>query len=252
MFEWLDRYMEHEKPRHIKVLDLAAGSGEATEVLLSWKSTRWPPCSPLPAPPASPLPPPTLPPRQLFPDRRVVRPTRPSTVPTIPEPVLAITASDPFTSPAYLARTSLPCLELSFADVAAGLLPTASPPNEEGSYEEEDRFDIVVVSFALHLVPTTSELWALLTELSKRSRWLIVTAPHKKPDVRSAVSLTRSGLMRRIAQIKPSWGWRRWDPTLWIPAEGRGNVGGKEGDGFEIVLDRTRLRCWRSEERWHE
>lgn len=54
-------------------------------------------------------------------------------------------------------------------------------------------------------------------------------------------------------QIKSTWGWRRWDPSgRWKPAEGRGNVGGTEGDGFEIVLDRVRLRLWRSEENWTE
>lgn len=46
----------------------------------------------------------------------------------------------------------------------------------------------MVISFALHLVETTSELWAVLVELSKRARWLIVTAPHKKPDVGRAFS----------------------------------------------------------------
>lgn len=51
--------------------------------------------------------------------------------------------------------------------------------------------------------------------------------------------------------MKDSWGWRRWDPSAaWKTAEGRGNVGGAEGDGFEIVLDRVRLRLWRSEALW--
>lgn len=50
------------------------------------------------------------------------------------------------------------------------------------------------------------------------------------------------------SQVKDSWGWRRWDPSpAWKPAEGRGQVGGTGGDGFEIVLDRVRLRLWRSE-----
>ena len=30
----MDRFVQHEKPSEIKILDLAAGSGEATEVSL--------------------------------------------------------------------------------------------------------------------------------------------------------------------------------------------------------------------------
>ncbi|GJN89179.1 hypothetical protein Rhopal_002153-T1 [Rhodotorula paludigena] len=182
---FMDRYVANEKPKRIRVLDLAAGSGEATE-------------------------------------------------PSIPEPELSIVAADPFTAPAFRARTGQPCLELSFADVAAGKLPApgATDPPDEGA-EDVELYDIVIISFALHLVETSSELWALLDALSKRARWLCVTAPHKKPDVKS------------------SWGWRRWDPSAaWQPAEGRGNVGGQEGDGFEIVLERVRLRLWRSEANW--
>ncbi|GAA5907131.1 hypothetical protein JCM5296_003465 [Sporobolomyces johnsonii] len=251
----MDTYVAQEKPTSIKVLDLAAGSGEATEALLSWKASRWPsstssgssttPTPPasaaLPFQPASPAPTLSAPiaPRPFIPPRAVVRPVRPTTVPSIPEPSLSITAADPFTSPAYRARTGLPCLELSFAQVAAGELPPppGSAPRAAQDAEEGvvELYDLVIVSFALHLVESPSELWALLAELGKRARWLCVTAPHKKPD------------------IKSTWGWRRWDPSsAWRPAEGRGNVGGVEGDGFEIVLDRVRLRLWRSEENWHE
>jgi len=61
-------------------------------------------------------------------------------------------------------------------------LTEAGAPGEEEA-DEEELFDIVIVSFALHLVETSSELWALLTELGKRAKWLCVIAPHKKPDV---------------------------------------------------------------------
>ncbi|GAA5840635.1 hypothetical protein JCM5353_000256 [Sporobolomyces roseus] len=257
--QFMDIYIEKEKPKSIRVLDLAAGSGEATEALLSWKSSRWPtpttsaPSSTSlafatnPSPIAStsssaPNRPPVLP-RPFIPPRAVLRPNRPAAAPSIPEPTLSITAADPFTAPAYRQRTGLPCLELSFAQVAAGELPSPSGKSrpdsavdgaaEGGDEEEEELFDIVIVSFALHLVETSSELWALLTELGKRAKWLCVIAPHKKPD------------------IKSTWGWKRWDPSNnWKAAEGRGNVGGAEGDGFEIVLDRVRLRLWRSEEHW--
>ncbi|BGP39854.1 hypothetical protein JCM10449v2_003809 [Rhodotorula kratochvilovae] len=162
--------------------------------------------------------------------------TPPFPQPSIPEPELSIMAADPFTAPAYRARTGLPCLELSFADVAAGQLPApGSSTAPEPGAEDVELFDVVIVSFALHLVESSSELWALLAELGKRARWLCVTAPHKKPDV------------------KDSWGWRRWDPSAaWRPADGREDVGGEKGDGAEIVLERVRLRLWRSEANWEE
>ncbi|GAA6022825.1 hypothetical protein JCM8202_003725 [Rhodotorula sphaerocarpa] len=276
----MDRFVAQEKPESIKILDLAAGSGEATEALLAWKASRWPQgpttapaqpvsdrdtpsdpaasASPAPAAPPSAVPPPQqqqqppsarppfIPPNRPFPSRAVARPplrTRPgSAAAPISAPDLQITAADPFTSPAYRARTGLPCLELSFADVAAGRLPAPGttviappaadpqPDDPDPDDSEPEPYDLVIISFALHLVESSSELWALLTELSKRAKWLVVTAPHKKPDV------------------KDSWGWRRWDPSpAWKPAEGRGQVGGTGGDGFEIVLDRVRLRLWRSE-----
>ncbi|GAA6049629.1 hypothetical protein JCM3770_005043 [Rhodotorula araucariae] len=257
--QFMDQYVAQEKPNRIRVLDLAAGSGEATEILLAWKAARWPSEStrsapqasaptlphtvpaaphtvvaPSSAPEASSARPLFVPPVRQFPQRAVVRPTRASAPPSLPEPELSVTAVDPFTAPAYRARTGLPCLELSFADVAAGQLP---PPGSsaavEPGVEDVEPYDIVIVSFALHLVESASELWALLAELGKRARWLCVTAPHKKPEV------------------KDSWGWRRWDPSAaWRPAEGRADVGGEKGDGAEIVLERVRLRLWRSEAHW--
>jgi len=43
--------------------------------------------------------------------------------------------------------------------------------------------DMVVCSFALHLVQSPSELFSLLWELSTKASWLVVLAPHKKPQV---------------------------------------------------------------------
>ncbi|GAA6027414.1 hypothetical protein JCM8097_007844 [Rhodosporidiobolus ruineniae] len=271
--QFLDRYVAQEKPKRIRVLDLAAGSGEATIVINDWYDSRWPSASPAtstspspslpPAASSTPTPPPALPHirqpptstappslphiRQPFippsrsaapsPARPAFRPP-PRAAPAVPKPELSITAADPFTAPAYKQRTGLPCLEMSFADVAAGQLPpppSSSGEGEEGEEgEEEGVYDLVVISFALHLVESSSELWALLNELAKRAKWLVVTAPHKKPD------------------IKSTWGWRRWDPSpAWSPAGDRASsVGGAEGDGFEIVLERVRLRVWRSEEHW--
>ncbi|KDE06595.1 hypothetical protein MVLG_03091 [Microbotryum lychnidis-dioicae p1A1 Lamole] len=256
--EFMDRYMEHERPSSLDIVDLAAGSGEATEALLAWRSSRWPTSSasatessttsstptPTTSIPASISRPPFLPPTR----RPVIsRPTKQSPLSSLPMPTLNIIASDPFTAPGYRIRTGLPCLELSFADVAEGTLPTVALtraknlPLDDGTSrndislteevgEEGGRYDLVIISFALHLVESTSELWALLTELSKRCKWLVVMAPHKKPE------------------IKANWGWTRWDPRTWKEAEGRPNAAGTdEGDGWEIVLDRTRLRVWKSD-----
>lgn len=184
------------------------------QALLTWKQSRWPqetPSSPTTAPEVEAQPvaasetaasapsiPPTtsrtpfIPPgARSFPARAVVRPPPRGGVAArdILAPKLSITATDPFTSPAYRARTGLPCLEASFADVAAGLLPPPDSSNTDTSTQcdpdEVEPYDIVIISFALHLVESSSELWTLLTELSKRAKWLCVTAPHKKPDVRS-------------------------------------------------------------------
>ena len=169
-----------------KLVDLRAqsvGQGLATspQVLLAWKASRWPP----PSTASATIPQPPSTPGRQFPNRAFKPIKLQNSQFSQPGPNLYITASDPFTSPAYLARTGLPCLKLSFADVAEGHLPR--PPDSAISTAGRDTifepFDVVVVSFALHLVETNSELWALLSELSKRARWLIVTAPHKKPDV---------------------------------------------------------------------
>lgn len=44
--------------------------------------------------------------------------------------------------------------------------------------------DIVICSFALHLIESPSELFSLLWELSTKVKWLVVLAPHKKPEAR--------------------------------------------------------------------
>ena len=196
------------------------------QALLSWKSDKWPRGDTNAAPASDPTPtnqpaavaprPPRIP---TLPVRAVVRPNRRpiAAVASVPEPLLTITAADPYTSPAYRQRTGLPCLELSFNQVAAGELPPPPQPhsnnrcddstrNTDDDVDEKDQaqggkadgdgdgegqvelYDIVIVSFALHLVESPSELWALLTELAKRAKWLCVIAPHKKPEVGSTLS----------------------------------------------------------------
>jgi hypothetical protein len=170
-----------------RVLDLAAGSGEATEAVYTWLKKR----------------------SQSHNPKRVM-------------PKISITATDPYTGPAYLERTGLTCLPLSFADIASGKLPETPSP-----------YDLVVISFALHLLTETSQLWSLLSTLADRARYLVVLAPHKKPA------------------IKPEWGWTRVDPWSLEEVDSEApsdqkQVGGKRGDGYEIYDERVRLRVWKS------
>ncbi|ORY33375.1 hypothetical protein BCR39DRAFT_463527 [Naematelia encephala] len=165
----------------VSVLDMAAGSGEATLCLLEWEQAVR-----------------TTPPPRL--DKIPVQ----SSVPLIDGfPGFDILATDPYTFPAYLRRTSRTCFPLSFADLANGVLPPNAP----------NVWDIVICSFAMHLVNTPSELFALLYELSTKARWLVILAPHKKPEA------GQRGRMKLTRQIKEGWGWSRWDLEAWGPGQ---------------------------------
>jgi hypothetical protein len=100
-----------------------------------------------------------------------------------------------FTSDAYKDRTSYPCSDLSFAAIAEGSLPSFSINimdksirnytvlRTEENPDAQYSIEMVICSFALHLVETPSNLFALLWQLSLRARWLVILAPHKKPEV---------------------------------------------------------------------
>ena len=107
-----------------------------------------------------------------------------------------------FTAVAYQQRTSYPCSELSFSAIAEGSLPSISIDVEEDSASDfhflegdhenttdanvsEPRcmIEMVICSFALHLVENPSDLFSLLWQLSLKARWLVVLTPHKKPEV---------------------------------------------------------------------
>lgn len=103
---------------------------------------------------------------------------------------LHFSACDPYTSDAYVARTGLLCESLSFKDVSLGQFPSSirppSPSAEAGETSQEPTlpyYDMIICSFALHLLESSSEVWALLTALSPRAKWLIILEPHKKPEV---------------------------------------------------------------------
>jgi len=82
-------------------------------------------------------------------------------------------------------RTGKKCLPLSFVDIAQGKL--GEIPSSTTTKRPADEYDLVICSFALHLVGDASEMFSLLYDLSRRSRWLAVIAPHKKPEVRESL-----------------------------------------------------------------
>jgi len=103
-----------------------------------------------------------------------------------------------YTQAAYAERTTLPCAPLTFREISEGLLPpivsTATSVGISHASNVDapiDRIDMVVCSFALHLVESSSELFALLRELSTKAVWLVVLAPHKKPEVHTSSYLVR-------------------------------------------------------------
>jgi predicted nicotinamide N-methyase len=175
----LTQFYAREKPEPFKVLDLAAGAGEASTVLLEWFTA----C------------------QQRKGSRRLtvtpidLNATKPS-----------IVATDAFTEPAFrAAHPDIPFHALSFAQ-------TEDIP--------ESGFDLCIVSFALHLVTTTSELWTCLDALSRKCRWLLIISPHKKPEIKNHV-----------------WGWSRWNMDTWEQ---------DSDDAAEVVQERVRGRLYKS------
>ncbi|KAJ3485980.1 hypothetical protein NLI96_g4562 [Meripilus lineatus] len=156
--------------------------------------------------------------------------------PTIPQPIPIepglqnprIVAADPYTAEAFKSRTSLDCAPLSFQDIAQGALPppfkreetedannvqeesptpTVEEKRDTTNEQQEALLEMTICSFALHLIESPSELFALLWELSTKCRWLVVLAPHKKPE------------------IKLGWGWVKWDVDSWSEAPISSNTG---------------------------
>ncbi|WWC91759.1 uncharacterized protein L201_006706 [Kwoniella dendrophila CBS 6074] len=259
----------------LRVLDMAAGSGEATLCLLEWAQTSnnassFTSTAALASTTISPSQP-TLP-DPLAAIRAISTPqtagsSRPAFIPPNARPAVSrpggsasssrkskqvfsgamnppqlpkgfdvdIVATDPYTSPAYTDRTSRPCHPLSFTDLANGLTPS----DIQSISSSEPIWDMIICSFALHLVTSPSELFALLYELSGKAKWLIIIAPHKKPE------------------IKETWGWSRYDIASWTAA-GESKLYGGGGKGIsqneedeeetelEIVRDKVKLRLYRS------
>ena len=87
-----------------------------------------------------------------------------------------VTGVDPFTFEAYQARTGLEAERWTFEDIADGVL-------------EDRRFELVVCSFALHLVEV-SRLPMVAFQLAQTAETLLVLTPHKRPN------------------LKADWGWK--------------------------------------------
>lgn len=163
---------------HFKVLDLAAGAGEATTILFEWFNA----CQ-----------------KKLGNRRLEVCPIPESA--DVPE----VFATDPYTELAFRqCHPSIAFAPLSFAQCS-------EIPGKD--------FTLTICSFALHLVPSVSELWSCLDELSRKSQWLLIISPHKKPE------------------IKPIWGWSRWNMDTWTQ---------DYDDTAEVVQERVRGRLYKS------
>ncbi|KAG8911361.1 hypothetical protein FRC00_006639, partial [Tulasnella sp. 408] len=128
-----------------------------------------------------------------------------------------------YTVQAYKDRTGLTCYPLSFEDLASGIMPPESSEvsTDEGIMQEAQDtgntiLDMVICSFALHLVESPSQLFALLWELSTKAKWLIIISPHKKPEVSRLHDATKR--YAEMPKIKDSWGWDHWDVETWARA----------------------------------
>lgn len=93
-----------------------------------------------------------------------------------------VTGVDPFTGPAFHARTGLEALPHDFVAISRGVLDTF-------------RFDAIFCSFALHLADP-GLLPQVCQRLSAIAPVLVILTPHKRPE------------------IKPAWGWRLMEEFL--------------------------------------
>ncbi|KAF8742269.1 hypothetical protein AX14_005446 [Amanita brunnescens Koide BX004] len=230
MFSWLSKWWQMEKEcvtsaendHRILLFDMACGHGEVTVAFAEWLKLGQNLCQSSQG-------------NASQPDRRGKIPAIP-VGPEFPQPY--VMAADPYTSEAFKQRTGLSCDRLSFKDVAEGTLPSSTTnlsrllsagthATETDSSDaispvsEDNKIEMAICSFALHLVESNSELFALLWELSTKTRWLVVIAPHKKPE------------------IKAGWGWVKWNVDEW--SEGQM----KESKG-EFLHDRVHCRVYKS------
>lgn len=82
---------------------------------------------------------------------------------------VSVVGCDPYLYDQYIANVDNICYNYSFDDVIDGKL-------------ENHDFDVVICSFAMHLCDS-SKLNALLYQLARISRELIILTPNKKPEI---------------------------------------------------------------------
>ncbi|TFK40694.1 hypothetical protein BDQ12DRAFT_679873 [Crucibulum laeve] len=245
LFSWLNKWWEMELENvssgpedQILVFDMACGTGEATLAFLEW----WKTGKRLYTESLAPNKEPKLSANLPLPRRKTIL-SPPSLGPESPSP--RVIAADPYTSTAYHERTRLPCSALSFKDVAEGSLPqdiydlargpqepmsrtsaeyleaAAHQPNPADMSLSSPHIEMVICSFAMHLIENPSELFSLLWELSTKARWLVILAPHKKPE------------------LKEGWGWSKWNTDTWQECLMTEHAG-------ELLNDRVHCRIYRS------
>ncbi len=91
----------------------------------------------------------------------------------------AITGVDPYTGPAYQARTGQAAEPFSFEAIAAGALAGRA-------------YSLIVCSYALHLLQP-SRLPQLAYQLSQLAPALLVLTPHKRPYLRGEWGWAQTG-----------------------------------------------------------
>jgi hypothetical protein len=140
----------------LRMLDLACGSGEASQAIELWWEGHTNSRLPEELPPG-------------MGKGTAAAGARPHDT----RPQLVIEAADPFTGAAYHQWTGREAHTWSFEDVAAGLL-----------LDEGLRYHLVVSSYALHVMdPASGTLFACLQQLALCCAYLLILSPHKLPKV---------------------------------------------------------------------
>lgn len=141
----------------MRILDLACGSGEASQAIELWWQNQ---CS---STPGLDVQPPAL-------GNAAVDAARPHDAWARQ---LIIEAADPFTGAAYHQWTGRRAHSWSFEDVAAGLL-----------LDNGLAYHLVVSSYALHVMdPASGTLFTCLQQLALCCQYLLILSPHKLPRV---------------------------------------------------------------------
>jgi hypothetical protein len=154
------------RPVHLRCLDLACGSGEASIAIVEWIKTGKALC------------PPSKTSSALSAAALHRLQTRHCALPL--DFSVCLDASDPYTQEAYFNRTGRQAKSFSFQDVAQGCLL------------EDDcskSYDLCVCSFAAHLIPE-SMLYATLSQLALSCAYFLILSPHKRPHVTEAMGWT--------------------------------------------------------------